>query len=79
MDEGADEELLKQVGNVMHTVLVEFQGCAGRSIFLWGGAGRGKGKNPRGGAKKRVKPLIHTFVKSALWCLFKGNYFILYL
>ena len=50
MDEGADEELLKQVGNVMHTVLVEFQGCAGRSIFLWGGAGRGKGKNPRGGA-----------------------------
>ena len=34
MDEGADEELLKQVGNVMHTVLVEFQGCAWRSIFL---------------------------------------------
>ena len=24
MDEGADEELLKQVGNVMHTVLGEF-------------------------------------------------------
>ena len=55
MDEGADEELLKQVGNVMHTVLVEFQGCAGRSIFLWGGAGRGKGKNPRGGVKKARK------------------------
>ena len=55
MDEGADEELLKQVGNVMHTVLVEFQGCAGRSIFLWGGAGRGKGKNPRGGARVKIR------------------------
>ena len=52
------------------------QRCAGRSIFLRGGA---RVKIRGAGQKKRVKPLIHTFVKSALWCLFKGNYGILYL
>ena len=30
------------------------QGCAGRSFFQRGGAGRGEGENPRGGAKVKI-------------------------
>ena len=30
------------------------QGCAGRSFFQRGGAGRGEDKNPRGGAKVKI-------------------------
>ena len=45
--------------------LVTHQGCAGRSFFQRGGAGRGEDKNPRGGAKKRVNQLIQKFDKSA--------------
>ena len=57
----------------MHAV----QGCAGRSFFQRGGAGRGEDKNPRGGAKvkirgagrggakERVNRLIQKFENSA--------------
>ena len=31
------------------------QGCAGRSFFQRGGAGRGEDKNPRGGAKVKIR------------------------
>ena len=31
------------------------QGCAGRPFFLQGWAGRGKGKNPQGGAKVKIR------------------------
>ena len=53
------------------------QGCAGRPLIPRGGAGRGKGKNPRGGAKvkirgagrggakKRANQPIQNFYKSA--------------
>ena len=57
-------------GPVCNILMILHQGCAGRSIFLPGGAGQGKGKNLRvgagwGGAKKRVNPLIQKFDKSA--------------
>ena len=45
--------------------VTDYQGCAGRSFFQRGGAGRGEEKNPRGGAKKRVDQLIQKFGKSA--------------
>ena len=48
------------------------QGCAGRPFFLRGGArvkirgaGRGKGENPRGGAKERKSTNSNFFYKSA--------------
>ena len=54
------------------TFWAEHQGCAGRSFFQRGGAGRGEeknprgeGENPRGGAKERVNRLIQKFENSA--------------
>ena len=36
-------------------VLCREQGCAGRPSIPRGGAGRGKGKNPQGGAKVKIR------------------------